>query len=69
MLRVFGWECDAYVSVQPCTVDEPMCADERANDEEPFIFLYATIFKWIKLRFPLTGYERALLTEINVAPA
>jgi len=35
---------------------------------EPFFFfLYATIFKRIKLRLPLTGFERALLTEINVA--
>jgi len=45
MLRVFGWECDAYVSVQPCIVGELVCADECANDGEPFFFLYATIFK------------------------
>ena len=69
MLRVFGRECDAYISIQPCTVGEPVCADERANSGEPFFFLYATIFKWIKLCLPLTGFERALLTEINVAPA
>jgi len=69
MLRVFEQECDAYVSVQPCVLGEPVCADERANDGKPFFFLYATIFKRIKLRFSLTGFERALLTEINVAPA
>ena len=69
MLRAFGRECDAYVSVQPCAIGEPVCADERANNREPFFFLYATIFKRIKLRLPLTGFERALLTEINVAPA
>jgi len=68
LLHVFGRECDAYVFVQPCVVGEPVCAHERANDGEPFFFLYATIFKRIKLRFPLTGFEWALLAEINVAP-
>jgi len=68
MLRVFGRECDDYVSVQPCTMGEPVCADERVNNGEPFFFLYITIFKRIKLRLPLTGFERALLTKINVAP-
>jgi len=56
LLRVLGQECDTYGSVQPC-----------ANDREPF-FLYATIFKRVKLRLPLTMFERALLTKINVAP-
>jgi len=69
MFHVFGRECDAYVSVQPYTVGEPVCADEHANNGESFFFLYATIFKRIKLRLPLTGFERALLTKINVAPA
>ena len=69
MLRVFGRECDAHVSVLPCVAGEPVCADERANNGEPFFFLYATIFKRIKLRLPLPGFEWALLTEINVAPA
>jgi len=69
MLRLFGQECDSYVSVQPCTEGKPVCSDERTNNGEPFFFLYATIFKRIKLRLPLMGFERALLTEINVAPA
>jgi len=46
-----------------------VCVDDRTNYGEPFFFLYATIFKQIKLRLPLTGFKRALLTEINVAPA
>ena len=46
-----------------------MCIDDRVNYGEPFFFLYATIFKRIKLRLPLTGFEWALLTEIKVAPA
>jgi len=65
--RVFGRESDAYVSVLPCTKGEPMCPDDRTNDGEPFFFLYSTVFKRIKLRLPLTGFERALLMEINVA--
>ena len=69
LLRMFGRECNAYVSVQPCAVGEPVCVDDRVNDREPFFFLYATVFKRIKLCFPLTGFERALLIEINMAPA
>ena len=69
MLRVFGREYDAYVFVQPCTAGEPVCADERINNEEPFFFLHATVFKRIKLRLLLTRFERAQLTEINVALA
>ncbi|KAK7332477.1 hypothetical protein VNO80_29229 [Phaseolus coccineus] len=67
--RVFGRETDAYVSVRPSTVNEPVCADDRCNDGEPFFFFYATIFKRVKVRLPFTGFERALLTELNVAPA
>ena len=63
MSRVFGRKCDAYVSIQPCAKGEPVCDDDRTNDGEPFFFLYATIFKRIKLRLPLTGFE------INVAHA
>ena len=67
--RVFGRESDSYVSVRPCTKGEPVCADDQANEGELFFFLYSTVFKWIKPRLPLTGFERALLTEINVALA
>ena len=67
--RVFGRESDVYVSVWPCTKGESVCADDRTSAGEPFFFLYSTIFKQIKLRLPLTGFERTLLTEINVAPA
>ena len=50
MLRGFGQECDAYVYIEPCALGEPVSADERANNGEPFFFLYATVFKRIKLR-------------------
>jgi len=33
------------------------------------VFLYQTVFKRIGLRLPFSGFERELLTEINVAPA
>ena len=68
MIRLFGGKCDAYITVCPCAEGEPVCVDDRVNYGEPFFFLYATIFKRIKLRLPLTGFEQALLTEINVAP-
>jgi len=43
--------------------------DDHADPEEPFFFMYSTIFKRIKLRLPFTGFKHALLTEVNVAPA
>ena len=66
--RIFGREYDAYVSVQPCKEGEPIFVDDRTSPEELFFFMNSTIFKRIKLRLPLTGFELALLTEVNVAP-
>ena len=66
--RVFGKEHDKFVKVMPCGKGEPVCADESSDPEGPFYFIYSTILKRIKLRLPLTGFERALLTEVNVAP-
>jgi len=31
--------------------------------------MYTTVFKRLRLRLPFSGFERSLLTEINVAPA
>ena len=67
--RIIEREHDTYVSIQPCKEGEPVCVDDRASPEKPFIFMYSTIFKRIKLRLPLTGFKRALLTKVNVAPA
>jgi len=67
--RVFGRESDTYVSVRPCAKGEPVCSDERTNNGEPYFFLYQTFFKRTKLHLPFTGFERALLTEINLVPA
>ena len=66
--HVFGRESDTYVSVRPCAKGEPVCADDRANEGEPFFFLYQTIFKQINLRLPLIGFERALLTKLTWPP-
>ena len=49
---------------------ENLCASTNGlTMESPTFFLYQTVFKRTKLRLPFTGFERALLTEINVAPA
>ena len=69
LLCMFWQECDAYVSVQPCPLGEPICANDRTNNGEPFFFLYATVFKRIKLRLSFSSFEWTLLTEVNVAPA
>ena len=59
-----------YVSVRPCEKGEPVCANDRANPARgPFFFMYSTIFKRVKLRLLLTGFERTLLTKVNMAPA
>ena len=72
MTRVFG-EGGRNVTLmslfRPCMEGEPVCVDDGVNYGEPLFFLYVTIYKRIKLHLPLTGFEQALLTEINVAPA
>jgi len=59
--HVFEKELDAFLKVLP------VCAGDRADPNEPFFFLYTTVFKRLKLRLPFTGFECALLTEVNVA--
>ena len=61
--RVFGKEDERFVKVMPYGKGEPVCADKSSD----FCFIYSTAFKRLKLCLPLTGFERALLTEVNVA--
>jgi len=65
----FHKEHDSKVTVLPCLPGEPICADDKGNNDELFCFIYATLFKKVKLRFPFTRFERELLTELNIAPA
>ena len=67
--RAFARRHDVDISVRPCTLDEHVFGDERSNNGVPFFFFYQTVFKRIGMRFPFSGFERELLTEINVAPA
>jgi len=67
--HVFGRELNVFLKVLPCKKEVPMCANDRADPNEPFFFMYTTVFKRLELRLPFTGFERALLTEVNVAPA
>jgi len=67
--NAFARRHDAYISVRPCNPGEPVCVDDRSNNGVPFFFFYQTVFKRIGMRFPFSGFERELLTEINVAPA
>jgi len=66
---LFGREDDKYVKVVSCRVDEPICCDESSDPEGLFCYFYSTIFKKVLLRLPLYHFERALLNEINTAPA
>jgi len=65
----FHKEHDSKVTVLPCLPGEPICADDKANNGGLFCFIYATLFKRVKLRLPFTHFERELLTELNIAPA
>ena len=65
----FHKEHDSKMTVLPCLPGEPICADNKGNNGELFCFIYMTFFKKVKLRLPFTGFERELLTELNVAPA
>ena len=55
------------MTVLPCPPGLPVCADDKANNGGPFCFVYTTLFKKVKLRFPFTRFERELLTELNIA--
>ena len=67
---LFGKEHDRFVRVVPCRVGELVCCDESSDSAGgPFCFIYSTIFKKLLLRLPFANFERALLREINVAPA
>jgi len=66
---IFGKEHDKFVKVVRCRVGKPVCRDESSDPEGPFCFIYSTILKKLLLRLPFPSFERALLTEVNVAPA
>jgi len=67
--RAFARRHDKDISVLPCTPGEPVCGDERSNNGVPFFFFYQAVSKRIGMRLPFSGFERELLTEINVALA
>jgi len=66
---IFGRENDRGLKLVPCREDEPICCDESLDPDGPFCYFYTTIFKKVLLRLPLYNLEKALITEINVAPA
>jgi len=65
----FHKEHDDKLMVLSCPPDVPICADDKGNDGELFCFMYTTLFKKVKLRFPLTRFERELLTELDIVAA
>ena len=67
--RVFGKDHNKYLRMVPCRVGEPVCSDESSDAEGPFYFIYSTVFERLGLHLPFTPFERALLTEVIVAPA
>jgi len=67
--RAFAKRHDNDITVLPCTLGEPVCGDERANDGVPFFYFYKVVFKRVGVRLPFSRFESELLTEMNAAPA
>jgi len=67
--RAFAKRHDDDIAVLPCTLGEPVCGDERANNGVPFFYFYQVVFKSVGVHLPFSRFERELLTEINAAPA
>jgi len=65
----FHKEHDEKMIVLPCSPDLPVCADDKVSADGPICFVYTTLFKKVKLKFPFTRFERELLTELNIAAA
>jgi len=63
----FGKEND-WIYLDPCRVDETVCCDESISPNKPFCYIYATVFKRVLLRLPLSIFEKELLTKLNVTP-
>ena len=57
------------MTVLPCPPDLTVCADDKGNNGGLFCFVYTTLFRKVKLRFPFTRFERELLTELDIAAA
>ena len=53
--RAFAKRHDDDFSVLPCTLGEPVCGDEQANDRVPFFYFYQVVFKSIVCAFPSPG--------------
>jgi len=66
---ILGRENDRGLKLVPCREDEPVRYDESLDPNDSFCYFYMTIFKKVLLRLPLYNIEKALLIEINVAPA
>ena len=66
---IFGRKNDRGLKLVPCREDESICCDESSDPDGPFCYFYTTVFKNVLLHLPLYNFEKALLTEINVAPA
>ena len=61
-------ENDFHIRVRIPPRGMPICADDRATNGVPFVFVYSAIFKRLKLRLPFTFFEKELMMELNVAP-
>jgi len=52
--RAFAKRHDNDITVLPCSLGEPVCGDERANNGVPFFYFYQVVFKRIGMRLPFS---------------
>ena len=57
------------VKTVECREGKPICCEESSDPDGSFYYFYATFFKKVLLRLPLSIFEKKLLTELNVASA
>ena len=60
--RAFARRHDDDIVVLPCTLGEPVCGDERANEGVPFFYLYQVVFKTIGVRLPFSWSDLITIT-------
>ena len=58
--RAFAKRHDNDITVLPCTLGEPVCGDERANNGVPFIYFYQVVFKRIGMRLPFSRFLKCI---------
>ena len=64
--RAFARRHDDDIVVLPCTLGEPVCGDERANDGVLFFYFYKVVLKTIGVRLHFSRFEKAFVKAFDI---